>query len=500
MTASRLPLTLLVVAIVLGLVGDLLLDVRQAHAGVTLWLLAILATTMVLLPRGPAEHTDGTARTGDARWRNIAMVIMAIAALLISWRSAEQLQAFAVLAFAGAGGIAMWSARGSIRGARLWEMVLSGTRTAMTFASGAVQLAIDAFGGTSGGARRAVPMFAIGTIAALPLLAITTALLADADPVFARGVAAIGDFLAEDFVAHVFRTGVFAWILAGWLHGVLRPAADPAVSPKAPTFQIAVHSPALIGFTALLAAYLGVQARALFGGRDYVMNTAGVSFASYARGGFFELVAVSALAMVLLLIVDATLDRTDERAERRFASYGWGIIALVGVLALSAANRLALYIGTFGWTTDRFYALAALVAIVGMLAWFGATVLRRQTSGFLPGVVTGAAVWVLALHVLNPDAFVARRNLERAVAGAEFDVPYHTALSEDAMPALLEGAPQLPAAQCEEVVRVVRATVDLRAMTQDGLRSWTASIAQARRAVAEPTLASAPCGARSPGN
>lgn len=497
MTNSRLPATILAVALILGIAGDRLLDVRQAHLGVTLWLLAVLATTMLLLPRG-GTAPDGAG--GDARWRNIALVIMAVAALLVSWRSAEQLQAFAVLAFAGAGGIAMWSARGAIAGARLWEMILSGVRTAMTFAAGTVQLAIDAFGGSSTGARRAMPLVAVGSIAALPLLAVTIALLSDADPVFARGVQAIADFLSEDLVAHVVTSAVLAWIIAGWLQGILRPTADPADGPSAPTFQLTLHTPALVGFTTILAAYLGVQARVLFGGTDYVMNTVGVSFASYARGGFFELVAVSALAMVLLLVVDATLDRGDDRAERRFGAFGFGIIALIGVLAMSAASRLMLYISNFGWSTDRFYALAALVAIVAMLAWFGATVLRRQAARFLPGVVTGAAVWVLALHALNPDALVTRLNLARAQAGAEFDVPYHTALSDDAVAALMGGAGRLPSAVCEDVVARLRAAIASRDEAPRDFRAWNAGTARARRAAQGEALTSAPCGARSPGN
>jgi hypothetical protein len=394
----------------------------------------------------------------------------------------------------------MWSARGTIAGARLWEMALSGVRTALTFASGTLRLLVDAFGGSSNSARSALPLVAVGTLAAIPLLAVTLALLSDADPVFARGVAAIGDFLDEDLVGHVVTSAFLAWIMAGWLQGVLRPAADPADGPKAPTFPLTLHKPALIGFTVILAAYLGVQARALFGGAEYVMNTAGVSFASYARGGFFELVAVSALAMILLLVVDATLDRADDNAERRFSAFGVGIIALVGVLAISAANRLALYIGAFGWSTDRFYALSALVAIVAMLAWFGATVLRQRTTRFLPGVVTGAAVWVLALHVLNPDALVTRLNVNRAVSGAEFDVPYHTALSDDAVVALLGGAARLPTAACEEVVRVVRASIGTRDDDGGDLRAWNAGTARARRAAVGDALSSAPCGARSPGN
>jgi hypothetical protein len=490
MTRSRLPVTILVAATILGLAGDLLLDVRQAHAGVTLWLLAVLVTTMVLLPRGESA--------GDARWRNIALIIMSVAALLISWRSAEQLQAFAVLAFAGAGGVALWSARGSIVGARLWEMALSGVRTAMTFAASAVALVAEAFGGESSNAKRTLPMLAVGTVIAIPLLAVTLALLTDADPIFARGVESLVEFLSEDIVAHILRTGIFAWILAGWMQGILRPSMDPKDGPTAPTFQLTLHSPALIGFTTLLAAYLGVQARVLFGGAAYVRETVGVSFASYARGGFFELVVVSAFAMILLLVVDATLDRSDERAERRFTSIGIGIIALICVLALSAANRLALYIGAFGWSTDRFYALAALVAIVAMLMWFGMTVLRKQSTRFLPGVVTGAAVWVLALHVLNPDALVTKLNLNRALAGAEFDVPYHTSLSDDAVATLMGGVAQLPTVACAEVVRLLGGR---RLGRDDGdLRSWNAGAARAQRATSDATLASAPCGARSPGN
>ena len=58
-----------------------------------------------------------------------------------------------------------------------------------------------------------------------------------------------------------------------------------------------VDSPAVTGalgpIAILFLAFLVVQPRYLFGGRAVVMGTADLSFAEYARHGFFELVTVS---------------------------------------------------------------------------------------------------------------------------------------------------------------------------------------------------------------
>ncbi len=76
---------------------------------------------------------------------------------------------------------------------------------------------------------------------------------------------------------------------------------------------------ALGSLVALFAAFVIVQLRYFFGGDALVQATAGMSYADYARRGFFELVTVSALVLPVLLSANALLRRDTPRAECRLS-------------------------------------------------------------------------------------------------------------------------------------------------------------------------------------
>jgi hypothetical protein len=244
-----------------------------------------------------------------------------------------------------------------------------------------------------------------------------------------------------------------------------------------------VHLPTLVGFIVLLAAFLGVQVRALFGGAEYVLATAGLTLAEYARGGFFELVAVAFIAAGVLAVIDATSQRTDPKAEQRFRVLGWTLVGLVAWFVLSAAHRMSVYVGAFGLSEDRFYAFAAMVGIAVSLGWFGLTVLRGRGERLAPGLVVWAYVWVFGLHLLNADGMVARVNIERAAAGAEFDLEYHASRSADALPALLRGATLLGTERCEALVTALAAQWTASAAGGSDWREWDYARARAVRLV-----------------
>ena len=86
-----------------------------------------------------------------------------------------------------------------------------------------------------------------------------------------------------------------------------------------------------------------------------------------------------------------------------------------------------------------------------------------------------------ALHLLNPDALIARTNLERACAGHVFDARYVASLSADAVPQIVAGLPNLNPVDRR---MLSKALVDrwLTSETSDW-RSWTLSSAQARQAI-----------------
>lgn len=80
----------------------------------------------------------------------------------------------------------------------------------------------------------------------------------------------------------------------------------------------------------LYAFFLAVQCAALFGGADYLAR-AGISYASYARSGFFQLVAVAAVNLACLLACLALC-----KGEGR----GLRMVQVLGTL-LVAASRCA---------------------------------------------------------------------------------------------------------------------------------------------------------------
>ena len=121
-----------------------------------------------------------------------------------------------------------------------------------------------------------------------------------------------------------------------------------------------------------------VQFRYLFGADTLVQITPGLTYAEYARRGFFELVFAVVLVVPVLLAADWLLDRRIRRDALVFRGLAGVQIGLVLAIAASALQRLRLYHASYGLTESRFYAMVLLIWIGAMLCWLAATVLRGR--------------------------------------------------------------------------------------------------------------------------
>ena len=135
------------------------------------------------------------------------------------------------------------------------------------------------------------------------------------------------------------------------------------------------------------------------------------------RRGFFELVAVTAIVLAVLLAADWALDREDSVAARRFRATGWVVVGLIGVLMVSELQRMWTYMSFFGLSDTRLYATAGMTWLGVAVGWFGWTLLRGRRTRFGFGLLVATAAWVAVLTVINPEAIVVRVNLGRALAG-----------------------------------------------------------------------------------
>jgi hypothetical protein len=118
-----------------------------------------------------------------------------------------------------------------------------------------------------------------------------------------------------------------------------------------------------------------------------------------------------------------------------------GLVALVFVVMASALQRMHLYEQAYGLTELRLYVVGVILWLGVVFVWFSATVLRGRRGLFAVGAVVAGFAATAILNVVNPDALIARTNLDRP----RVDVAYLGDLSDDAVPVLLDRLPTLRA-------------------------------------------------------
>ena len=227
---------------------------------------------------------------------------------------------------------------------------------------------------------------------------------------------------------------------------------DNSVLPHAFTLG-SVEIGVVLGLLNLLfLSFVIVQTPYLFGGMELVQNTPDYKLAEYARRGFGELVAVAALVLPVLLAGHWLVRNGDKVAGKLFRVLAGVQIALLFVIMASAVQRLVLLTGPLGYglTTVRLYPLIFMTWLAVVFVWFCATVLRGARKHFAWGALWAAIVILGATHLLDPDAFIVKNNLELMRQGRPFDATYNSELSDDAIPQLIQGLPAMPPeSRCE---------------------------------------------------
>jgi hypothetical protein len=210
------------------------------------------------------------------------------------------------------------------------------------------------------------------------------------------------------------------------------PAADPAAKAERPRFETEGRA-ALWSVAVILGAWCVVQIVVVSGGAEAVLAEEGLTAAEYARQGFYQLVAAAAVSLAVLNgahHLSPTAAGSGRLQRLPAALIG---VALGGLIAVTF-SRLWFYLDAFGLTMARLSVAAFLCWLAIMTA---ASVARSLGLGpsrdRLPTIaVLSAGGLALGFAVANPEALVARTNLDRAVASDEIDLDYLTTLSDDA--------------------------------------------------------------------
>jgi hypothetical protein len=273
-------------------------------------------------------------------------------------------------------------------------------------------------------------------------------LFASADALFASWVDAVLPSLTpDDVVVRGFvSAAVFGLTLAAAYVALNPPRPDPVTTtrPRPLANRFEWLAPVLL-VDLVFVVFLAAQATAVFGGHDYLERTTGLTYADYVHQGFGQLTVATALTLLVVWAASRRAGSTD--VDRRWLLGSLGTLcALTLVVVASALYRMHVYQEAYGFTrlrllVDVFEGWLGLLVIGVMVA--GVLRLGRWLPRF--ALLSGAAA-VLAVVALNPDAWIAGRNIDRWEETGRLDVTYLSRLSEDATPVIVERLPQEVAA------------------------------------------------------
>jgi hypothetical protein len=525
---TKTGLEILQAAVLMGVLGDVLLRQMPWGLNVLLFIGALVAAMTMLIWRRKREFWNGQTIA-----LNSALVFFAA---MFVWRDSAELKAFdtmAILTILAILTLPALKIKTQIAGVFHYLIGFIWSGISAVFAPFFL-----VFGDIkwktipqTGWSKHLVAVLR-GVLIAAPILLVFGALFVAADAVFQNIVERTFNIKPDIVIAHIFFTGFFSWITAGYLRGSLienfsNDVAETFLEPKdeikpqllsvteikdedAPKVEEkpkeekkkwgwqnfdnsvlpnvftlgAIEVSIVLGLINLLfLSFVIVQIPYLFGGFELVQNTPDFKLAEYARRGFGELVAVAALVLPILLISHWLLRKDSPVNEKIYRVLAGIQIALLFVIMISAAQRLFILTGNLGYglTTVRFYPMVVMIWLAVVFVWFALTVLRGARQNFAWGALWSAIFILGSLHFVNPDQYIVRTNIRLMQEGRVFDANYNSNLSDDAAPVLLENL-QTMSFENQCVVKWQIARRYYLSVKENDFRSWNFSRWKARTA------------------
>ena len=273
----------------------------------------------------------------------------------------------------------------------------------------------------------------LGLVLAVPLLCIVVPLLTSSDAVFRSMLRSVFGWDVPELLKTALEAVGLALLCAlAFYCPLCAQTADAETTEQRERKK--AHTLVAVTFTAVLTLlylfYCGVRVTVLFRGGETVLPS-GMTYAEYAREGFFELLAVSAINLLLVIVAQRRFE--SSRALRILLTL---ISVCTYLMAASSARRMLLYVSVYGFTFWRLlvlWFLAVVAILLGGAVW---TVYHSEFRLFTFSVGVCLVLWLLFAYA-RPDRIAARYDLERfGVSDSSVSCVLYD-LSEEAVPILL---------------------------------------------------------------
>jgi hypothetical protein len=319
----------------------------------------------------------------------------------------------------------------------------------------------------------------IGLVCALPALGLLIPLLISSDAAFAGLVGRMDNETAKKGLFALIPAVLAALLLFALLftsdrgREPLPGAPRQGVEPAAVAAFLAAVSAAYVLYLAAQFAYFTDAFRGLLP-KDFTV-------AEYARRGFFEMCAIVAINLLLIVLAVGLCRKEGGRVPAAVKGLALFLCVFSLILVATALSKMVLYMGSFGLTrlrvlTSVFMVFLALVVIVKAIQLFVRKIPVPQL------VVTLGAAILIALSLANVDGLVARYNVDAWRSGRLDSLDMETIcwLGDGATPVLADLAEDSDPAVSEQA----RKELKYRDSETDW-RSWNLISQQANNALGD---------------
>ncbi len=248
----------------------------------------------------------------------------------------------------------------------------------------------------------------IGLLVTLPVLGLFLALFMSADAHFSEVVKSL--FTLKSFIhldtlfAFVFHFFVYLMLFIYGLSNAMRRTDIPQTQ----AFDMVIVGIFLGMLNFLFLAFLLFQVPYLFGGEAYI-KASGLNIAAYARDGFFQLMWVMGLVMVISLSVMRRF-----KGEKVVMYLMIGLILQTIVLGVSSLKKMYLYQEIKGVTVLRYYVEWSDYFLLLMLGLGIYYILKKDAfHKYVNSISMLGMLMLVIISSINIDAMVAKHNIEK---------------------------------------------------------------------------------------
>ena len=253
-------------------------------------------------------------------------------------------------------------------------------------------------------------------IYAIPVILIVLMLLMSADSVFANIFENIfGEFqhifMAENFVMFCLRVCIiiiFFFIFSGFFVNILKKDTMFNSESEEKIMEIRIEKMTINMILTILNMFYFIFSIIQFTSLFSNINTNDFDYATYARQGFFQLMIISFINIVMIILAKVNKENISSYTK------GMSILTLLFtmVILLSAFFRMNLYEKAYGYTYLRLFVYYILATEFILILPIGLWILDKKIDilKWTIGIIT---IMYVILNFSNIESTIAERNVDR---------------------------------------------------------------------------------------